>query len=102
MPKEEQSHWQVTVVVITNSQPRVTKSNSAELYRCKRKAEGKFEASNRRGSRQKFKLLLLSPIASQQPNQLQQSYIDCKRKAEGKIGSQQTMTASQNLLSVDK
>ena len=42
MPKEEQSHWQVTVVVITNSQPRATKSTSAELYRCKRKAEGEI------------------------------------------------------------
>jgi hypothetical protein len=28
------------VVLATNSQPRTTKSTSAELYRCKRKAEG--------------------------------------------------------------
>ena len=31
MPKEEQSQRRATVVVITNSQPRATKSTSAEL-----------------------------------------------------------------------
>ncbi|KAI2509605.1 hypothetical protein MHU86_4866 [Fragilaria crotonensis] len=34
------------VVVVTNSQPGTTKSTSAELYRCKRKAEREIEASN--------------------------------------------------------
>jgi hypothetical protein len=108
MPKEEQSQRRATVVVITNSQPRATKSTSAELYRCKRKAEGEIGSQQPAWIQTNMQAVVV--VTKSQPRATKSTSAElyrCKRKAEGEIGSQppawiQTMTVSRNPLSMDK
>jgi hypothetical protein len=107
MPKEEQSQRRATVVVITNSQPRATKSTSAELYRCKRKAEGEIGSQQPAWIQTNMQAVVVVTKSQPTTKSTSAELYRCKRKAEGKIGSQppawiQTMTVSRNLLSVDE
>ncbi|KAI2505585.1 hypothetical protein MHU86_8827 [Fragilaria crotonensis] len=101
------------VVVVTNSQPGTTKSTSAELYRCKRKAEREIGSQQSAwiqtmtvsqyllsvAERREFRNVTandeqicndlsssLSPTASrEQPNRRQLSFIDVNAKLNAKL-----------------